>query len=48
MDVFEIVEQLKELLNKFPNLDYSEMTKLKALSNILNVECNCALYDWGK
>lgn len=48
MDVFEVVEQLKELLSRFPNLDYSEMKKLKTLSNDLSVECGCALYDWGK
>ena len=48
MDIFELVEQLKELLKRFPNLDYSEMKKLKILSNDLSVECDSALYDWGK
>lgn len=48
MDIFEIVEELKILLNKFPKLNKEETEKLRVLSNNLSVEASDTLYDWDK
>lgn len=48
MDVFDIVNELKELLNRFPKLTKIEIEKLRVLSNNLSSEATNILYDWGK
>jgi len=38
MDVFEVVKEVKELLNKFPNFNKEEMKKLRLLTR--NLSCD--------
>lgn len=44
MDVSDIVEEIKKVLDKYPRLNKKEIEHLRVLSNNLSVECGNALY----
>ncbi|HEY5563414.1 MAG TPA: hypothetical protein VIK72_16970 [Clostridiaceae bacterium] len=48
MDVFEIVSEIKQLLNLFPKLDRIQIGRLRLLSSNLSGECGNIIYDMIK
>ena len=45
METSELVKELKNLLNKYPNWDKQEIEKARVLASKLQRECSDAIYN---